>query len=110
MSIQRCCPPAEIAAEPFEAEAGVLKAVADPYRLRMLATLARAAEEVCVCDFTAAFPLNQPTVSHHLRILREAGLVTCERRGTWVYYKLAPDAERRIEAATAGIFTQKAIA
>src|SRR6185312_13740252 len=49
-------------------------------RLRMLATMARAPEEVCVCDFTDALPLNQPTVSHHLRILREAGLVTCERR------------------------------
>jgi DNA-binding transcriptional ArsR family regulator len=109
MSMQRCCPPATVASEPFEAEAGFLKAIADPYRLRMLATLARAADEVCVCDFTAALPLNQPTVSHHLRILREAGLVTCERRGTWVYYQLAADAARRIEAATQGVFSQKAI-
>ena len=85
-------------------EAGMLKAIADPYRLRMLATLARAAEEVCVCDFTAALPLNQPTVSHHLRILREAGLVTCERRGTWVYYRLATGAAQQLEAATLGIF------
>ncbi len=109
MSMQRCCPPAEIAPESFEAEAGVLKAIADPYRLRMLATLDRAEEEVCVCDFTAALPLNQPTVSHHLRILREAGLVTCERRGTWVYYRLATDAAQRIEAATLGVFHQKAL-
>jgi ArsR family transcriptional regulator len=110
MSIQRCCPPAEVASESFEAEAGVLKAIADSYRLRMLATLDRAEGEICVCDFTAAFPLNQPTVSHHLRILREAGLVTCERRGTWVYYRLATDAAQRIEAAALGVFHQKALA
>ena len=73
--MQRCCPPAQVAREAFEAEAALFKAIADPYRLRMLATLARSAEEVCVCDFTDAFPLNQPTVSHHLRILRDAGLV-----------------------------------
>ena len=62
----------------MQAEAALLKAVADPYRLTMLATLAAAADEVCVCEFTDALPLNQPTVSHHLRILREAGLVTCD--------------------------------
>ena len=73
----------------------------------MLATLAGASDEVCVCDFTDALPLNQPTVSHHLRILREAALVTCERRGTWVYYRLAPDAPARIEAATRAAFQQK---
>jgi ArsR family transcriptional regulator len=110
MSMQRCCPPATVAKEPFELEAGVLKAIADPYRLRMLATLARAADEVCVCDFTAALPLNQPTVSHHLRILREAGLVTCERRGTWVYYRVASDAAQRIETAALGPFAQKVLA
>ena len=108
--MQRCCPPATVAPEPFEDEAMMFKAIADPYRLRMLATLARAAGEVCVCDFTAALPLNQPTVSHHLRILREAGLVTFERRGTWVYYRLANDAARRIEGATLGVFLQKALA
>jgi ArsR family transcriptional regulator len=109
MSMQRCCPPAEVATESFEAEAGVLKAISDPYRLRMLATLARAGDDVCVCDFTAALPLNQPTVSHHLRILREAGLVACERRGTWVYYRLATDAALRIEAAALGVFNQKVL-
>ncbi len=73
----------------------------------MLATLARAQSEVCVCDFTEALPLNQPTVSHHLRILREAGLVRCERRGTWVYYRLEPGAYDRIEAALGNILKQK---
>jgi ArsR family transcriptional regulator, arsenate/arsenite/antimonite-responsive transcriptional repressor len=109
MSMQRCCQPARVAREAFEAESLLFKAVADPYRLRMLATLARAAEEVCVCDFTDALPLNQPTVSHHLRILREAGLVVCERRGTWVYYRLAPDALDRIRAAVGNVFEQKVL-
>jgi ArsR family transcriptional regulator len=110
MSIQRCCPPSDVVSGSFEDEAALYKAFADPYRLSMLGTLARASEEVCVCDFTETLPLNQPTVSHHLRVLRKAGLVTCERRGTWVYYQLAPDALTRIEAATASVFRQKVLA
>jgi ArsR family transcriptional regulator len=110
MSIQRCCPPARVAGKSFEDEAALFKAVSDPYRLRMLATMARARNEVCVCDFTDALPLNQPTVSHHLRILREAGLVSCERRGTWVYYQLAAGAFERIDAALASVFKKKALA
>ena len=76
----------------------------------MLATLAAARDEVCVCDFTDALPLNQPTVSHHLRLLREASLVTCERRGTWVYYRIVPDARARIDDALSVVFKQRAIA
>jgi ArsR family transcriptional regulator, arsenate/arsenite/antimonite-responsive transcriptional repressor len=91
----------------MQREAALLKAVADPYRLTMLATLATAEDEVCVCEFTDALPLNQPTVSHHLRILREAGLVTCERRGTWVYYRLADDAKNRLTNALTNVFRQK---
>lgn len=91
----------------MQAEAALLKAIADPYRLTMLATLAAAQDEVCVCEFTEALPLNQPTVSHHLRILREAGLVTCERRGTWVYYRLADDAKARLSDALTNVFHQK---
>jgi ArsR family transcriptional regulator, arsenate/arsenite/antimonite-responsive transcriptional repressor len=105
--MQRCCPPATVVDTDFEPEAALLKAVADPYRLTMLATLAAATDEVCVCDYTDALPLNQPTVSHHLRILREAGLVTCERRGTWVYYRIAPHARKRVEGALATVFRQK---
>lgn len=89
------------------AEAALFKALADPHRLAMLATLARAEDEVCVCDFTAGLPLEQPTVSHHLRILREASLVTCERRGTWVYYRLAADARGRIDTATRSLIPEK---
>lgn len=110
MSMQRCCPPADVVSEDFEPAAALLKAIADPYRLTMIATLARASDEVCVCDFTDALPLNQPTVSHHLRILREAELVTAVRRGTWVYYRLAPEAYRRVNDALSHIFKQKALA
>lgn len=107
MSMQRCCPPARVATRAFDREATVLRAIADSYRLRILATLARAAHPVCVCDFTDALPLNQPAVSHHLRILRDAALVTSERRGTWVYYELAPDALTRVETAVATVFKGK---
>jgi len=107
--MQRCCPPASVVHDDFEPAAILLKAIADPYRLTMLATLATASDEVCVCDFTDALPLNQPTVSHHLRILREAALVTCERRGTWVYYRIAPDAQARVGEALASIFKQKVL-
>ena len=110
MPMRRCCPPARVVETDFEPAAGLLKAIADPYRLTMLATLAAAKDEVCVCDFTDALPLNQPTVSHHLRILREAGLVTCDRRGTWVYYRLALDAPKRVNDALNLTFRQKAYA
>jgi ArsR family transcriptional regulator, arsenate/arsenite/antimonite-responsive transcriptional repressor len=108
--MQRCCPPARIVRKNFEPAAALLKAVADPYRLTMLATLAASEHEVCVCDFTDALPLNQPTVSHHLRILRDAGLVACERRGTWVYYQLAEDAPERLANALGTVFGKKAVA
>lgn len=107
MSMQRCCPPAEVVSDSFEQEAALFEALGDAHRLRMLATLVTATEEVCVCDFTDVLPLNQPTVSHHLRLLREAQLVTCERRGTWVYYQLAPDAPARIKAATSSLLKRK---
>ena len=67
------------------------KALGDPVRLRLLSLVAaRAGGEVCVCELTDAFTLTGPTISHHLRVLREAGLVECERRGTWVYYWVVP--------------------
>jgi ArsR family transcriptional regulator len=106
MSMQRCCPPATIDRTDRAAEAALFKALADPHRLTMLATLARADDEVCVCDFTGALPLEQPTVSHHLKILRDAGLVTSVRRGTWVYYRLAADARSRLEATLRGVIPQ----
>jgi DNA-binding transcriptional ArsR family regulator len=69
----------------------LLKALADPTRLSMIASLTRAREAVCVCDFTAAFGLSQPTISHHMAKLRVAGLVESQRRGVWVYYRLRAD-------------------
>jgi ArsR family transcriptional regulator len=101
MSMHRCCPPATVDAADRSAEAALFKALGDPHRLTILATMARAEDEVCVCDFTSALPLNQPTVSHHLKILRAAGLLTCERRGTWVYYRLASGARERLTGALA---------
>ncbi|HEV7171411.1 metalloregulator ArsR/SmtB family transcription factor [Pedococcus sp.] len=78
-----------------EATAYLLKAVADPARLQLL-SLIRASkdQEACVCDLTPAVGLSQPTVSHHLKVLTEAGLVTRERRGTWAWFRLVP---RRLE-------------
>ncbi|WP_308285415.1 ArsR/SmtB family transcription factor [Actinoplanes hulinensis] len=77
--------------------AGPFKALGDPVRLRLMSMIASAADgEICVCDLSAAFPLTGPTISHHLRILREAGLVDCSRRGTWVYYRPVPAALTRL--------------
>lgn len=105
--MQPCCPPKGLHNEDFDVPAALFKALGDPHRLAILASLARADSEMCVCDFTAGLPLNQPTVSHHLKMLREAGLVSCERRGTWVYYLLAPDARKRLHDALALVFPQK---
>ncbi len=88
----------------------LFKAIADPARLTILATLARANQEVCVCDFTAGLSLNQSTVSHHLKILKDAGLVTSERRGTWGYYILALGAADILESALASVIPTKAFA
>ncbi|TDT30199.1 ArsR family transcriptional regulator [Streptomyces sp. BK208] len=77
--------------------AKVFKALGDPVRLRLLSIIAsRAGGEVCVCDLTPAFDLSQPTISHHLKLLRQAGLIDCERRGTWVYYWLVPETTDRL--------------
>jgi ArsR family transcriptional regulator len=109
MSMQRCCPPATVDGADRSLEAALFKALADPHRLSILATLARADDEVCVCDFTSGLPLNQPTVSHHLKILRDADLVTSERRGTWVYYRLAADARARLAGALDAIIPHGAL-
>ncbi|HWM02307.1 MAG TPA: metalloregulator ArsR/SmtB family transcription factor [Actinophytocola sp.] len=71
--------------------AAVFKALADPIRLRLMSIIASAGGEMCVCDITPQFDVSGPTISHHLKVLREAGLVDCERRGTWVYYWPLPN-------------------
>ena len=101
-----CCP--SLAREPLTAEAaaelaGLLKAIADPTRLRLLSLIqAHEDGEACVCNLTDPVGLSQPTVSHHLRVLLEAGLVTRSKRGTWAYYKAVPD---RLAALAAVIST-----
>jgi ArsR family transcriptional regulator len=100
----RCCAPGAppLAADEAEALAARFKALADPTRVALLNRLA-AADEVCVCELTEEFELSQPTISHHLKKLREAGLVEFEKRGTWAYYRLVPDAIAALAAAlTAG--------
>lgn len=97
-----CCSP--LVREPLgerdaKSLAGMFKALSDPVRLRLLSLIAsHDGGEACVCDLTGAFDVSQPTISHHLRVLREAGLIDCERRGTWVYYWLLPDALTRLSA------------
>ena len=84
-----CCTPAEPPSLTETATVPIadrLKALGDPTRLRMLDLLAQQPEPLCVCDITPQFPQNQPTISHHLRLLREAGLIETEKRGTWSYY------------------------
>jgi ArsR family transcriptional regulator, arsenate/arsenite/antimonite-responsive transcriptional repressor len=73
----------------------MFKALADPTRVAIVNRLS-AVPEACVCDLTAAFELSQPTISHHLRILRDTGLIEVERRGTWAYYRLVPEAIDRL--------------
>lgn len=76
------------------------KAFGDPVRLRLLSTIAsRSGGEICVCDLTPAFELSLPTISRHLKQLKHAGLIDSERRGTWVYYRLVPEATDRLAAA-----------
>jgi ArsR family transcriptional regulator, arsenate/arsenite/antimonite-responsive transcriptional repressor len=96
-----CAQPA-LVSEPIDeaAAAGlaqVFRALGDPVRLRLVSLIgAREGGEVCVCDLTSAFDLSQPTISHHLKVLREAGLIDSQRRGTWVYYRLVPAALERV--------------
>ncbi|MDR7275925.1 ArsR/SmtB family transcription factor [Catenuloplanes atrovinosus] len=91
---QGCCEPlvSEALTQDGAAElARAFKTLGDPVRLRVLSLIAaRRGDEVCVCEITDAFDLTGPTISYHLKQLREAGLVECERRGTWVYYWIVP--------------------
>lgn len=73
--------------------AAAFKALGDPVRLRLFSLIASHADgEACVCDLTGEFDVSQPTISHHLKVLREAGLLTSERRASWVYYRVSTDA------------------
>ena len=101
--VDACCAPsgrAALDAEDAQRSALVFKALADPNRLRLLSIVKGAGDgEACVCDLTEPLDLSQPTVSHHLKILVDAGLLHREKRGTWAYYSLVPGAIER----TAGL-------
>jgi ArsR family transcriptional regulator, arsenate/arsenite/antimonite-responsive transcriptional repressor len=98
-----CCP--GLASAPLGEDqaadlAKIFKALGDPVRLRLMSMIASrgAGGETCVCELTPAFDLSQPTISHHLKLLRQAGLIDCERRGTWVYYWVLPGVLDRLAA------------
>lgn len=80
-----------------------LRALADTTRLTIVATLAASAGPVCACDLGGGVDLEQPTISHHLKVLREAGLVTAERRGTWGFYRLHPATEAWVRETLAAL-------
>jgi len=98
-----CCGPDTPPLAPAEREAlaARFKALSDPTRVAIVNRLA-AADEICVCDFVASLELAQPTVSHHLKVLRDAGLVASSRRGTWAYYRLLPEAVGALRVALGG--------
>ena len=94
-SIEQCCGPllrSPLSQEEAEQLAAAFKVVADPARLRLLSLIAgQPGGEACVCNLVEPLGLSQPTVSHHLKVLYEAGLVERERRGIWIYYRLVPE-------------------
>jgi ArsR family transcriptional regulator, arsenate/arsenite/antimonite-responsive transcriptional repressor len=98
-----CCGPGTAPLEVDEREslAARFKALADPTRVAIVNRLA-GCDECCVCDLTAAFDLSQPTISHHLKVLRDAGLVEASKRGTWAYYRLVPEAVGALRGALGG--------
>jgi ArsR family transcriptional regulator, arsenate/arsenite/antimonite-responsive transcriptional repressor len=89
---------------PVDPDVRLLAAAADPTRIEILRQLA-SGDGVCACDFTGCCGVSQPTVSHHLKVLREAGWVRSERRGTWVYYFLLPEAVERFQRLGAALAT-----
>jgi ArsR family transcriptional regulator, arsenate/arsenite/antimonite-responsive transcriptional repressor len=99
------CGIAALVREPLSASAAaqlavILKALADPIRLRLMSLIAsHHGGEACVCDISVGIALSQPTISHHLKVLRTAGLLASERRGSWVYYRVEPAALRQLSQA-----------
>jgi ArsR family transcriptional regulator, arsenate/arsenite/antimonite-responsive transcriptional repressor len=101
--VQECRPTARPKPKELRAHAGLLKALGDETRLEIVGLLAAAGQALCACDIEAHFDLAQPTISHHLKVLRRAGWLTSERRGTWVYYGLDGGALPRLEALVAAL-------
>jgi ArsR family transcriptional regulator len=86
-----CCELPEVDARWADRTSELMKALADPTRLTMMASLWKAQAPICICDFTAGMELSQPTISHHMAKLKEAGLVESDKQGIWVYYRLRAD-------------------
>jgi ArsR family transcriptional regulator len=105
LPVVECCSP--LVREPLDAGqavelARVFKAMGDPVRLRLLSLIAsHEGGEACVCDLSGVFDLSGPTISHHLKVLRVAGLIAGERRGTWIYYRVQPEALRQVSMLVA---------
>ena len=98
---ETCCEPVvypDVEREHAIRMAEVAKALGDPIRLQVVDVLRKHAGQVCVCELVPLFDLSQPTVSHHLKVLREAGIVGSERRGLWAYYYVHPEALRELSA------------
>ncbi|MEA2418389.1 MAG: ArsR family transcriptional regulator, arsenate/arsenite/antimonite-responsive transcriptional [Thermoleophilaceae bacterium] len=96
-----CCEPVvypDVERQQAERLAGIAKALADPVRLQLVDVLRRHAGKVCVCELVPLFDLSQPTVSHHLKVLRDAGIVDSERQGLWAYYYVTPDSLKELSA------------
>jgi ArsR family transcriptional regulator len=96
-----CCEPVvypDVERVQAERMAAIAKALADPVRLQLVDVLRKHAGKVCVCELVPLFDLSQPTVSHHLKVLRQAGLVDSERHGLWAYYYVIPDALEELAA------------
>jgi ArsR family transcriptional regulator len=102
LRVEACCAPLTrepLAAAEADELAPLFKAIGDPVRLRLLSMIAcHEGAEACVCDLTSAFELTAPTISHHLKVLKQAGLIDSERRGTWVYYWVNPPILTRLSA------------
>ena len=96
-----CCEPVvypDVERRQAERMAEVAKALGDPIRLQLVDVLRKHAGKVCVCELTPLFDIEQPTVSHHLKVLRAAGIVDSERRGLWAYYYVVPNALKELRA------------
>jgi ArsR family transcriptional regulator, arsenate/arsenite/antimonite-responsive transcriptional repressor len=94
-----CCEPVvypDVERQQAERMATIAKALGDPIRLQLVDVLRKHAGKVCVCELVPLFDLSQPTVSHHLKVLREAGIVESERQGLWAYYYVKPDAVKEL--------------
>jgi ArsR family transcriptional regulator, arsenate/arsenite/antimonite-responsive transcriptional repressor len=98
---ERCCDPVvypDIQRHEAERVASIAKALGDPIRLQLVDVLRKHAGKVCVCELVPLFDVSQPTLSHHLKKLREAGIVDSERRGLWAYYYVLPEALKELSA------------